>query len=98
VAETPEDTKHIMGLARLIVQPDGESGEIAIVIGDPWQGLGLGTKMLDNIIEVGTDMGLKKVFGEVLAENTKMIHLCHKRGFNLKRQDEESYTASLNLP
>jgi len=98
VAEESEDgSKRIIGMTRLVVEPDGERGEIALVVGDPWQNLGLGTRMLDHIIEVGKDTGLKTVFGEILAENTRMIHLCYKRGFKIERIDEESYMASLEL-
>ena len=98
VAEISENSsRKILGMARLVVEPDGEKGEIAIVVGDPWQNLGLGTKMLDHIANVGRDMGLKIVFGEILAENTKMIHLCYKRGFKIERIDEESYLASIDL-
>jgi acetyltransferase len=98
VAERSErGRRRILGMARLVVEPDGERGEIAIVVGDPWQNLGLGTLLLDHIIEVGRDMGLKIVFGEILAENTRMLHLCYKRGFKAERVDEESYLASLEL-
>jgi len=98
VAEISENnSKKILGMARLVVEPDGEKGEIAIVVGDPWQNLGLGTRLLDHIIEVGRDMGLKMIFGEILKENTRMLHLCYKRGFKIEEMDEESYLASLDL-
>jgi len=95
--ETGDGSIRVIGMARLVVEPDGERGEIAIVVGDPWQNLGLGTRLLEHIIDVGRDMGLKTIFGEILAENTRMIHLCYKRGFRIERVDEESYLASLDL-
>ena len=95
--ETEGDSNRVIGMARLVVEPDGEKGEIAIVVGDPWQNLGLGTRLLEHIIDVGRDMGLKTIFGEILAENTRMIHLCYKRGFKIEWVDEESYLASLDL-
>jgi len=42
-------------------------------------------------------MGLKRVFGEFLAENTKIAHICRKMGFEIKPIDEETYVATLNL-
>ena len=95
--ETGDGSIRVIGMARLVVEPDGERGEIAIVVGDPWQNLGLGTRLLEHIIYVGRDMRLKTIFGEILAENTRMIHLCYKRGFRIERVDEESYLASLDL-
>jgi len=98
VAErSPKGSRKILGMARLVVEPDGERGEIAIVVGDPWQNRGLGTRLLDHIINVGKDMGLKTIFGEILAENTRMIHLCNKKRFKIEQLDEESYLASLDL-
>jgi len=98
VAEISEKgSRRILGMSRLVAEPDGEKGEIAIVVGDPWQNLGLGTKMLDHNAKVGRNMMLKIIFGDILAENTKMIHLCYKRGFKIERIDEESYMASIDL-
>jgi acetyltransferase len=98
VAELTEESKRkIAGMVRLVVQPDGESGEVAVVVGDPWQNEGLGSELFGYIVEVGRDMGLKRMFGEILAENTKMMHICHKKGFELKRADEETYQATLTF-
>jgi len=98
VAERIEEgSRKIIGMVRLVVEPDGERGEIAVVVGDPWQNLGLGSKMLDYIIDISKDFGLKTIFGEILAENTKIIHLCNKKGFEIKPLDEENYIATLNL-
>jgi len=92
-----EGSRKIIGMVRLIVEPDGERGEIAVVVGDPWQNFGLGSKLLDYIIEISKDTGLKTLFGELSAENTKIIHLCRKRGFEIKRMDEENCLAVLDL-
>jgi len=98
VAETESQGKRIlMGMANLIVQPDGKSSEISVVVGDPWQNRGLGSIMIDHLIEIGRDMGQKKLFGEFLAENKKIFHILQKRGFKIKRVDEETYLAELNL-
>ncbi len=98
VAEITRDKeRRLIGMIRLVVEPDGESGEIAAVVGDPWQNLGLGSKMLDCIIEIGGDMGLKRIFGEIMAENTRMIHIFHTRGFEMKPVDEETCIATLHL-
>ena len=98
VAEIKENgARRLIGLATLIVQPDGESGEISVVVGDPWQNRGVGTILMDHLIEIGRDMGLKKLFGEFLAENTKIAHICRKKGFEIKSLDEETCIATLNL-
>ncbi len=45
VAElTEEGRRKILGVSRLSIEPDGKSGEMAFIIGDKWQGLGLRNK------------------------------------------------------
>ena len=98
VAELKEKgRKQIAGMVRLIVEPDGESGEVAVVVGDPWQNRGLGSLLFRYIVDVARDMELKKVWGEIMAENTRMLHICYKEGFQIKRLDEETYIAELSL-
>lgn len=98
VAElTEEDKRCIVGMVTIIVEPDRVNGEFAVVIGDPWQNRGLGTIMFDYIIEISKDMRLKRVFGEILAENTTMMKMCQTRGFAIKPIDEETFQATLNL-
>lgn len=94
---TENDEKMMIGMVRSVVEPDGVRGEIAVVVGDPWQNLGLGSCMLDYIIEISEDMGLETIFGEILKENYRMMHICNTRGFEIKRVDDETYLATLDL-
>ncbi|NIO36888.1 GNAT family N-acetyltransferase, partial [Candidatus Bathyarchaeota archaeon] len=98
IAEAKEDEKKkIIGVARLILQPGRKLGEFAVVVGDPWQGLGLGSKLVDYIVEVGKDMGLESIYGDVMARNRKMLRLCTKKGFKMEPIDEEITKAKLDL-
>lgn len=98
VAELIEDgERRIVGMVRLIVEPDGKGGEVAAVVGDPWQNRGLGSMMFDYIIEISRDMRLKRIFGEIVAENTKIAHILCTRGFDIKPIDEEISIATLDL-
>jgi acetyltransferase len=96
VAELP-DSKKIAGVVRLIVEPDGKSGEFAVLVGDKWQGLGLGSKLMDLLVEMGKDMRVDKIYGYVSANNYKMLQLCKKKGFVVETFDEETTKASLFL-
>ena len=66
VAELP-DSKRIIGVARLIVDPDEKNGEYAVLIGDQWQGFGLGPKLMNSLIEIAKDKHLEKIYGYVMA-------------------------------
>ena len=97
VAEIQEDKRKIIGVARVILEPGGKRGEFAVVVGDGWQGLGLGGKLIDYIVEIGKDMDLKTIYGYVISNNLKMINLCTKKGFKMEPVDEDLAKASLDL-
>jgi acetyltransferase len=98
VAEVQKDKRRIIGVVRLISEPYRKSGEFAVVVGDEWQGIGVGSKLLDYIIEIGKDMGLKTIIGYVILGNSAMLHMCTRRGFVMEPFDEETMKATLNLP
>ncbi len=95
VAETGK--RKLIGAVRLVLEPNGKSGEFAVVVGDQWQGLGLGSKLMDFIINIGKEMKLETIYGFVIANNLKMINLCKKKGFKFEPYDEELMKATLKL-
>jgi acetyltransferase len=98
IAELEEDDRRKMiGVGRLIIDADGESGEFAVVVGDPWQGLGLGTKLVDAIIGVSGDKKLSEIHGVIQADNYRMIHVCREMGFQIEQIDGSTVGASLKL-
>jgi acetyltransferase len=78
-----------VGVARYFTNPDGESGEIALVIADEWQNLGLGTRLMSCIIDAAQEKNFHSLQGEVLANNVKMLHLMNKLGFSQRKKDDE---------
>ncbi|UCB61186.1 MAG: GNAT family N-acetyltransferase, partial [Candidatus Bathyarchaeota archaeon] len=98
VAEVAEDNdRKISGVARLILQPGRKHGEFAVVVGDQWQGLGLGSKLVELVIALGREMGLDTIYGDVLSNNHKMLHLCASRDFKMDVIDDEMTKATLDL-
>jgi acetyltransferase len=98
VAELTEDgRRRILGVVRLITEPDGKNGEIAFIVADPWQGLGLGSKMLDFMIEICKDKKLETIYGVMLPDNYRAINLMRKMGFTVERVDQDTVKGTLNL-
>ena len=98
VAElTEEGRKRILGVARVSIEPDGKAGEIAFIIADPWQGLGLGTKMVDYVLEICVDMKLETICAIILADNRGAMNLMKKMGFSMKYMDDGTVRATLSL-
>jgi acetyltransferase len=97
IVELQDNNKPIIGAVRLIAEPGGKSAEFAVLVGDKWQGLGLGSKLMDLLVEMGKDMHVEKIYGYVSANNYKMLQLSKKKGFRVETFDEETTKASLSL-
>jgi len=101
IAIVPELTengrKKILGVTRVSIEPDGKKGEIAFIVADPWQTLGLGTKMVDYVLEICKDMKLETVYAMMLSDNYRAISLMKKMGFITEYSDDGTVKAILNL-
>ena len=96
MAENP-DTKRIIGVGRLIIDADGKKGEYAALIGDQWQSLGIGSKLMDSLIKIAKEKDLDKIYGFVMSDNYKMLNLCNRLGFKSEKVDDETLLLSLTL-
>jgi acetyltransferase len=73
----------ILGVARLSKLPFGNQAEFAMLISDQWQNRGLGSRMLDLLIQVGRDEKLSRIVADILPDNLEMQRICQKLGFAL---------------
>jgi acetyltransferase len=80
-----EGRERLLGVVRLITEPDRNRAEFSIAVADPWQGKGIGRKLLKRALDVAVDYGVKKVEGDVLAENEQMLGLGRELGFEIKK-------------
>jgi len=94
VAEIPND-KRIIGVSRLILDAYGKSGEFAVLVGDQWQGFGVGFNLMDALIKIAKEKDLKKIYGYVMVNNDKMLNLCDRLGFKTETSDDETLLLSL---
>ena len=78
----PPDAQLGVGAVRLALDPDRQRGEFAVMVRSASQGAGLGRLMMNEIIGYARNTGVKEIFGDVLAENVRMLSLCEKLGFH----------------
>jgi acetyltransferase len=74
--------KSMIGVARLIMNQDLTSGEIAVLVQDKFQGKRLGTKFVEVLIEIARERGLEEVRADVLTENEHMLKVFGRLGFS----------------
>ena len=84
VAEIEEDGKQkLIGVGRLVTDPDHDTVEYAILIADAWQNRGLGSILTDYCLEIAKQWGLKKIVAQTTTDNQRMISVFRKRGFEI---------------
>ena len=86
----------MLGVSRLIREPDGETGEFAVVVDRQMKGQGLGSHLMQRLFDWAPEAGISHVVGSVLADNAPMLSFIKHLGFTLKRsaEDEEIFVAS----
>lgn len=68
-------------LARLDRDPSGDSAEFAILVSHFLAGQGLGTALMRRLVEWAEAHGIRRLWGDVLDDNTAMIALAQAVGF-----------------
>ncbi len=93
----PPGPATMMGVGRLVMPPERPDAEFAVIVADPWQGKGLGEKLIERVIEIAGENGVQTLVGDVLPENEKMLSLVKKLGFKLLRLEEGTCKVELDM-
>ena len=89
--KNPETGDHeILGVGRLSKIRGTSEAELALIVSDRFQGLGLGTELISRLLQVGRDENINRIFGDILPENIEMQRICEKLGFKLTHNVKES--------
>lgn len=79
VAGGPE----IVGVGRLVRTHGVNEAEFSVVVADHWQGRGLGSRLIELLVEVARAEGLAHITGYVLRGNERMLKVRRKLGMRL---------------
>ncbi len=74
--------------ARYVVDATGEQCEFAVVVADDWQHLGLARRLMHCLMSSAAHAGLKRIVGDVLADNHAMLSLARGLGFQVLRHPD----------
>jgi acetyltransferase len=73
--------EQIWGVSRYFLSPPTGEAEFALVVGDGHQGQGLGRHLMQRLIAVARERGVRRLCGLVLRENGPMLALMRSLGF-----------------
>ena len=82
----------IVGLGNVFPLEDAGAAELALIIDDEHQGLGLGGRLLGHLVELARRLGFERVTASVLADNHAMATLLERSGLEWSRQVESGVT------
>jgi acetyltransferase len=91
VAEITEaGRRRLLGVGRLIADPDHENVEYAVLIIDAWQNKELGSLLTGYCLEIARHWRLKRVVAQTTAENRPMLAVFEKFGFAVSHHPGDS--------
>ncbi|MEM6460174.1 MAG: GNAT family N-acetyltransferase, partial [Planctomycetota bacterium] len=93
VAMTPgvngEDDEKMIGVGRLVREPDGRAAEFAVLVADAHQNQGLGHELTARGLDAARTMGVGRVFGVTSTDNQRMLATFNDHGFTTRPDPEE---------
>ena len=81
--------REILGVGRLTRERDRREGELAVLVADRAQRVGLGTELVRRLIEVARGEKLERIVARTMPENTAMRSLAERFGFVTQAPGED---------
>lgn len=84
-----DEAERIVGVSRIITNPDQTSCEFSLLVADDFGGKGLGSRLMEGIMDAAREKGLTDIEGLVLSHNADMLKLMRGLGFASKPCPDE---------
>jgi acetyltransferase len=85
----PDGEPETLAVGRVVADPDNVSAEFAVTVRSDLKGQGLGKRMMQKLIDYCRSRGTREIVGEVLPQNSRMIGLVRKLGFEVSPVGDE---------
>jgi acetyltransferase len=98
VAELEQDGKRrLIGVGRLIADPDLETTEYAVLVVDEFQHKELGLILTTYCEEIAVSAGVKRIIAETTKDNKSMISVFKKLNFKVRFNDDTTVSVAKDL-
>jgi acyl-CoA hydrolase/RimJ/RimL family protein N-acetyltransferase len=88
----------MVGVGSFHLSPATNRAEIAFLVADDWQGKGIGTFLVQNLVKIAKSKKIQGFTAEVMRDNVAMIALMHKTGVPPKsRQVDGGYLFTMDF-
>ncbi len=93
-----EGRDQIIAVGRYYLDRPSNMAEIAFIVRDHYQHKGIGTFLLQRLIQIAKDCGISGFKAEVLTENKVMMHVIHKSGCPVQSKlEDDCYCVSIKF-
>lgn len=89
IRDPETNERQIVGVVRFRRIAGLNEANIVMTIADQWQGRGLGTRLMQELIAVARAEGLERVMCAILAESRDMQNICERLGFTLEPVEDK---------
>ncbi|MBY0560472.1 bifunctional acetate--CoA ligase family protein/GNAT family N-acetyltransferase [Hyphomicrobium sp.] len=79
-----KDSGELLGVSRLILEPDRTRGEFGVIVRSDLHSHGLGRQLMNALMSYARSEGVTEVFGLVHVENRQMLAMADELGFKLR--------------
>jgi acyl-CoA hydrolase/GNAT superfamily N-acetyltransferase len=83
-----EEKEIVIGMGQYKITEKTRTAEAAMVVRDGYQGKGIGTVMADHLVFLARRQGLVAFTADVFEDNTPMLRIFEKSGFDVDRKTE----------
>jgi RimJ/RimL family protein N-acetyltransferase len=97
IVATDEAGTAMLGAVWLYADLVRETAEYAVLLRSDYKGRGLGWALMQLMIEYAKFMGLKRIDGQILQENSVMLKMCRELGFEIKADAEDHGLCDVTL-
>ena len=88
----------LLGVGRLVADPDRKDAEYAALVADPWQGYGLSDLLTEYCLEIARAWGIRRVYAETTPENARMIAVLAQHDFALRTEPGDGLVVGERAP
>jgi len=89
--------RRLIGIGSYVSEPGGEACEFSVIVHEEFQGQGLAAKLIDMLIGIADEKGIKEFFGYVEPQNRRMIALARKLGMTIEKTPYDLLKMTLYL-
>jgi acetyltransferase len=97
VAVNAQGAQETLAVVRAVADPDNEAAEFGVIVRSDLKGGGLGERLMQKLIAYQRRQGSLRLVASVLADNTRMLQLARRLGFDINHDVREPGVTHIQL-